>query len=218
MPKVTCSYCEQKVAKRYCPPLDKPICPLCCGANRLKNIACQQDCRYLDHEAYQQHIREEKEFKALVEGVPHSEHDDIFKDQTAASIAYAFESLLADCYVKGYCKLTDQKVKDTLIRVYHIKRDGKSIELDDITSLIIQTYEFLNKDEGHQEELIAKVILRIIRSIDSMTGGRFGSFGYLNFLKHNIHPDFQNKHSWIAETKDGKLETIPVRKHLYINL
>lgn len=209
MAKIKCSYCGQKAAKRYCPPLDKPICPLCCGTNRLKNIACQDDCRYLDHEAYQKHIRQDKETKGLLGGVPHSEDNDLFKNKEAATIAYAFESIFADCYNKGYCNLTDQKVKESLLTVYNIKRSGKSIEPNDIANLIIQVYEYLSTDKGHSEELIGKVLLRIVISINNMTGGTLGSFGYLNFLKNNIHADSRMNDSWVLETQDGKLKTMP---------
>ena len=72
----------------------------------------------------------------------------------------------------------------------------------------MQVYEYIT-DQGHSEELIGKVLLRIVISINSMTGGTFGSFGYLNFLKNNIHADSHKKHSWVLETQDGKLKTMP---------
>ena len=56
MAKPKCGYCGEKVAKRYCPSLDKLLCPVCCGTNRLKNISCEDDCRYLDYEEYQQRV------------------------------------------------------------------------------------------------------------------------------------------------------------------
>ena len=88
MAKPKCGYCGQKVAKRYCPSLDKLLCPVCCGTNRLKNISCEDDCRYLDHEEYQQRVRKQKELNAILAEVPHSEHNDIFKNESAATIAY----------------------------------------------------------------------------------------------------------------------------------
>ena len=135
MSRPKCGYCSQKAAKRYCPSLDKLICSFCCGTNRLKNISCDKNCRFLDNEAYQQQIREEKELKALLENIPHSEHNDIFKSPNAADIAYAFESFFADCYIKGLFNLTDQKVKETLANLYHLKFREKSLESDEFMEL-----------------------------------------------------------------------------------
>jgi len=86
MAKPKCGYCGQKVAKRYCPSLDKLLCPVCCGTNRLKNISCEDDCRYLDHEEYQQKMRKHKEFNAILAKVPHSEHNDIFKHRLSQMV------------------------------------------------------------------------------------------------------------------------------------
>jgi len=203
MTKLKCGYCDQKAAKRYCSSLDKLICPICCGTNRLKNISCDASCRYLDNEAYQQRIREEKELKSLLENIPHSEHNDIFKNQDAAIIAYAFESFFADCYVKGFFNLSDQKVKETLSNLYYLNFKGKTIEPDEVTALTIQVYDRLK--DNNEEVLIGRVILRIIISINNMTGGQFGAYGYLNFLKNNISPDAAiNFKRYIIETKDGQ--------------
>ncbi len=213
MTKLKCGYCGQKAAKRYCSSLDKLICPICCGTNRLKNISCDASCRYLDNEAYQQRIREEKGLKSLLENIPRSEHNDIFKNQDAAIIAYAFESFFADCYVKGFFNLSDQKVKETLSNLYYLNFKGKTIEPDEFTGLIIQLYEHL-KDNNESEELMGKVILRMIISINNMTGGQFGAYGYLNFLKNNISADAViDFDGYIIETKDGK-RTVVQRNEL----
>ena len=94
MAKPKCGYCGKKAGKRYCPSLDKIICPFCCGNNRLKNIVCEEDCKYLDHEIYQQKIKEEKELKSILESVPHSENNDVLKNEKGAHIAYAFLTVI----------------------------------------------------------------------------------------------------------------------------
>lgn len=70
MAKAKCGYCGKRAAKRFCPSLDKLICSVCCGENRLKNIDCDEGCRYLDNELYQQKVRKEKELNLLLENVP----------------------------------------------------------------------------------------------------------------------------------------------------
>lgn len=209
MAKPKCGYCGKRIAKRYCSSLDKLICSQCCGENRLKNISCDQGCRYLDNEIYQQKIREEKELSAELKKIPHSEHDDIFKNPEAARIAYAFESFFADCHVKKLFNLTDQKIIETLSNLYFHKFKGKKIDPDEFSSLIMKMYDSLAENMA-SETLLRTVILRIIISVRNMTGGLFGSYGYLNYLKNNVHPDEmgENDGGYIIETKNGKKKFI----------
>ena len=205
MAKPKCSLCGKKAAKRYCPSLDQLICPVCCGTNRLRNISCKEDCRYLDHEEYQQKIRKHKELNALMADVPHSEHNDIFRNESAASIAYQFETFFADCYIKGDFNLTDQKVKNTLTKLYFLKFKGERIKIDDFMAVLIELYDQISSEYDNQD-LSGKVILRIITSIKKMTGGQFGAYGYLNYLKNNIHPSSLNgPNGTIIEFKDGRM-------------
>jgi len=205
MAKPKCGYCGQKAAKRYCPALDKLLCPVCCGTNRLKNISCEDDCRYLDHEEYQQRIRKQKELNAILAEVPHSEHNDIFKNERAASIAYKFESFFADCYIKRDFNLTDQKVKNVLTKVYFLKFKSEHIKTDDFMAVLLKLYEQIS-NEYDSQDLIGKVILRIIISIKKMTGGQFGAYGYLNYLKNNVHPSsLKGTKGPIIEYKDGRM-------------
>jgi hypothetical protein len=182
MAKPKCSNCGKKAAKRYCPSLDKLICPVCCGTNRLKNISCKEDCRYLDHEEYQQETRRQKELNAIMAEVPQSQHDDIFKNEKAASIAYQFETFFADCHINGDFNLTDQKVKNALANLYFLKIKDEQIKADDFMAVLIALYDQVSSEHDSQD-LIGKVILRMIISIKNMTGGQFGAHGYLNYLK-----------------------------------
>lgn len=53
MPK--CSHCRQRKAKRTCPALGSPLCPLCCGKLREKELHCPPACPYLStHRSYQE--------------------------------------------------------------------------------------------------------------------------------------------------------------------
>jgi hypothetical protein len=206
MAKPKCSFCGKNAAKRYCPSLDQLICPVCCGTNRLRDISCQEDCRYLDHEEYQQEKCKQKELNAILTEVPHSQHDDIFKNERAASIAYQFETFFADCYIKGDFNLRDQKVKNALTNLYFLKFKGEHIKTDDFMTVLIELYDQIS-GEYDSRDLIGKVILRMIISIKNMTGGQFGAYGYLNYLKNNIHPSSLNEtNEPVFEFKDGRIK------------
>jgi len=50
-----CSRCQQRKAKRACPALGSPLCPLCCGRLREKELHCPPGCLYLSqHKPYQE--------------------------------------------------------------------------------------------------------------------------------------------------------------------
>jgi len=44
---MSCPLCSTRPAKRRCPALQQEICPACCGAKRLVEIRCPDDCGYL---------------------------------------------------------------------------------------------------------------------------------------------------------------------------
>jgi hypothetical protein len=50
---MTCPICQKRPAKRFCPARREDICTVCCATKRLVEIACPEDCRYL--EAGQRH-------------------------------------------------------------------------------------------------------------------------------------------------------------------
>ena len=138
--------------------------------------------------------------------VPHSQHNDIFKNERVASIAYQFESFFADCHIKGDFNLSDQKVKNALTKVYFLKFKGEHIKTDDFMAVLLKLYEQISSEYDSQD-LIGKVILRMIISIKNMTGGQFGAYGYLNYLKNNIHPSSLNgTNGPIFEFKDGRMK------------
>ncbi len=209
MAKPRCAYCGKSIAKRYCPPLDKTICPACCGGNRLKDIDCDENCRHLDHEQYQEKIFAEKELNELLHTVPSGQYDDLFQQEKAAMIAYTFETLIAECYVKGFFHLHDQKVKETLALLYFVTQRGKIEEMDAFADMMLDVYN-LKINEGYDTEYIGKVMLRLIISIKRMTGGNLGPCSYLNYLKNNIHPKHADYSGGAAvDTEGGKIITIP---------
>jgi len=44
---LSCSICEVRKEKRFCPALHSRICPQCCGEQREVTIDCPSDCSYL---------------------------------------------------------------------------------------------------------------------------------------------------------------------------
>jgi len=44
---VSCSICEKRKEKRFCPAIHGRICPQCCGESREVTLDCPSDCMYL---------------------------------------------------------------------------------------------------------------------------------------------------------------------------
>ena len=45
---MTCPICRKRPVKRICPARGDQICAVCCATKRLVEIACPDDCRYLE--------------------------------------------------------------------------------------------------------------------------------------------------------------------------
>ena len=206
-----CWLCSTKKGKRYCSPLDKVICPICCATSRLKKIDCNGDCRYLSGVALQSKRAEEREFSELMNRVPHGEHDDIFKEPAVAFMAYDIESLVRDIYISEDIRTTDKTVREAYKNVYAIQFKGEPIEesqLDQLTKELLELYS-RNIDiwqSNMKEEMIGQVFLRLMISVKNMSGGRMGEFGYLNYLKNNLGGD--KNEAVVVEDKFGKKTTM----------
>ena len=45
---MACPLCQKRPTRRACPAVRQEICAVCCATKRLVEIACPEDCRYLD--------------------------------------------------------------------------------------------------------------------------------------------------------------------------
>ena len=186
-----CGICSKKKGKRYCSPIDKVICPVCCAESRCKKIDCNEDCRYLEGAVFEKKRKEEKKYAQLMSEVGHGQFDDIFQQPPVAEMAYDIESFIRDAYIRGNVEITDTLVREAYKTVYAIHFERKQIELnqlDDLAKGLLNQYETNSPiwKENLDEEMIGRVYLRLMISIKKMSGGRMGNYGYLNYLKNNL--------------------------------
>lgn len=206
-----CYFCKTKKGKRYCSPIENILCPTCCGENRLKKINCIEECRYFEGVAFQKARKEEKEFSKLMESVPHNQDNDILKNMGVALMAGEIEAFIRDIYMNGNIRVTDKSVYESYKNVYQIHFNNQPIEgdkLDNLTKELLKLYD--NNIEmwefNMERKIIGQVFLRLMISIKKMSGGRFGEFGYLNYLKNNLGDTNETPH-FIAEDKFGNKTT-----------
>ncbi len=211
-----CWFCKTRKGKRYCSPIENIICPICCAKNRLINIDCNEDCRYLEGVAYQKEREEEKEFSKLMESVPHSQYDDIFNDMEVAMMAGEIETYIRDIYIKGDNQITDKLVYESYKNVYRKHFNNELIvgdELDKLTKGLLQLFDSnIEMWEFNMERSkVGQVFLRLMISIKKMSGGKLGEFGYLNYLKNNLF-DTDLEDQFIIEDKFGNKTTHSIEK------
>ena len=185
-----CGLCSKKKGKRYCSPIDRVICPVCCAESRGQKIDCNEDCRYLEGAVFEKKRKEEKKYSQLMGEVGHGQFDDIFQQPAVAEMACDIESFVRDAYIRGNVEITDTLVREAYKAVYAIHFEQKQIELnqDDLTKGLLNQYETNSPiwKENLDEEMIGRVYLRLMISIKNMSGGRMGNYGYLNYLKNNL--------------------------------
>ena len=186
-----CWYCKTKKGRRYCSPIENILCPTCCAKNRLKNIDCSKDCRYLEGASIHAAREEDKKFINLMSSVPHGQYNDIFKDRDVALVSAEIELFILDYYLNGRIQITDKMVYECYKNLYKIQSENKVLETDELNDLmqrLIDLYDeripewlsFIKKDKINQ------IFLRLMYSIKQISGGIMGEFGYLNFLKNNL--------------------------------
>ena len=202
-----CGLCSKKKGKRYCPPVDKIICPVCCAESRFKKIDCDTDCRFLDRALFEEKREEEKKFSKLLSEVGHGRLDDIFHQPAVADMAYDIESFIRDQYIKGDLELTDTPVRKAYETIYAIHSGQKQIEadqLDDLTGALLDQYQANSPawKENLDENTIGQVYLRLMISVKKMSGGKTGNKGYLNYLKNNLS-GYVPEGKFVAEDKFG---------------
>lgn len=209
-----CWYCKKNKGKRYCPPLENILCPVCCAKNRLKNIDCPEDCGYLEGAAFHAVKEEEKTFNNLMNSVPHGQYDDIFQNEEIAFVAFELESFIREMYINGKIKMTDRMVFECYKNLYTILIENKTLEKDQLTGLMKELMELYNERISYWisfigEETAGQLFIRLMRSVKQMSGGKMGEFGYLNYLKNNLM-NTNLKGKFIVEDKFKRKSIRPI--------
>jgi hypothetical protein len=202
-----CGLCSTKKGKRYCSPLDKVICPICCAQNRLTKVDCNEECRHLEGVNFQQKRLEDRRFSELMSSMGDGQYDDIFQEPAVAIMAFEVESLVRDAYLSGNIRITDNVIYEAYKMLYEIRFQERQIEesrLDEITRNLLEQYETNSPawKANMAEEMIGQVYLRLMISVRKMTGGRMGNYGYLNYLKNNLGQSLSDE-EFVVEDKFG---------------
>lgn len=184
-----CEFCKQKKAKRFCLALNTNICSLCCGENRDIKINCATDCAYWQSgTAFQQNKEINKKITQLIaENRSLDQENDLFSNDKLIGFAYIFENFLCDNFYHDK-NFNDDMLFEILSYIYLDKEYNMNNEILKYYNLILKAYNNLGDNEYAGDEK-KRVLLRILESIENMSGGIFGNRNYFKVIYSQLHKD-----------------------------
>lgn len=179
-----CALCNKKIKfARKCQALNEIICSTCCGTKKGAEIQCTNDCNYF----VEGKIKEDrKEIIQLVKESFNNEFEDIFQDEDILELVGPFEQFVFQNYYNNK-KVTDEFVTNCYIKIYYLIDGEKSIyTFDEIEKNIFDEFTKLAKETKMPIESQKLILVRMLKSVDSMTGGAYGNRMYLELLRFNF--------------------------------
>ena len=143
----------------------------------------------------------------MLAAVPHGQFDDIFQEPAVAPITYEIETFVRDAYLSGRMVITDKIVYESYKDIYerYFGAQGPEALFSERFSQELEKFYLDHRRSWKSimtHEKIGQIFLRLMISVKKMSGGRFGEFGYLNYLKNNLGNIDLDGH-FIAEDKFG---------------
>jgi hypothetical protein len=176
-----CASCRERKGDRFCLGLNASICSLCCGTKREKEILCIEACEYLKKGKDYQLGREIE--KKIISDLQ-AETSDVFEIDEVAAFAMALERFFVDQFYDDK-EAHDNHIYQALTRIYAFRKGIlPGLEGENKTEeLIFEKFNEVNKRFPNlSEDLKARTILRIIKSIRSSSSGILGNRNYLEMI------------------------------------
>jgi len=176
-----CSSCGERKGNRFCPGLNANICSLCCGTKREKEIHCLESCQYLKSgKDYQLGRKIDKRISSDL----HAETTDVFGTDEAAAFVMPLERFFIVQFYHDK-EVSDLRIIESLRKIYAfqkgiipaLKGENRTEEL-----ILLKFREVNRKFSNLSDDLKARAILRIIKSIRSSSGGALGNRNYLEMI------------------------------------
>jgi hypothetical protein len=179
-----CIHCNKKIKfSRKCPALNEIICSTCCGSKKESEIQCSNSCSYL----VEGQIKEnKKQIMQLVKESFNSEFEDIYQDEEILQLVAPFEIYIFQNYY-NHKDVTDEFISDCYTKMYYsLDGNGSIYTFNEIEKDIFDEFNRIAKETKMPIESQKLILLRMMKSVDSMTGGMFGNRMYLELLRNNF--------------------------------
>ena len=179
-----CILCNKKIKfARKCPTLNEVICSTCCGSKRESEIQCTNSCKHFVEGRLKEN---KKQIMQIVKESFNTESEDIFRDLGIIGFIAPFELTLFERYY-NHIDITDEFISDCYTKIYYFLEGKWSIYT--FNEIEKDIFDVFNRSAINTEMPIESqklILLRLIKSVDSMTGGRFGNRMYLELLRHKF--------------------------------
>jgi hypothetical protein len=176
-----CASCGDRKGNRFCPGLNASICSLCCGSKREKEILCIEACEYLKKgKDYQLNREIDKKISSDLQ----AETADVFEMEEVADFVMLLERFFVDRFYPDE-EAHDNRIYEALTRIYAFRKGILSGLKGENASeeLIFEKFNEVNKGFSNlSDDLKARAILRIIKSIRSSSSGVLGNRNYLEMI------------------------------------
>ncbi|NMM63077.1 hypothetical protein HBE96_10265 [Clostridium sp. P21] len=179
-----CILCNKKIKfSRKCPALNEIICSTCCGSKKESEIQCTNNCNYL----VEGQIKEnKKQIMQLVKESFNNEFEDIYQDEKILRLVAPFEQFMFEKYY-NHKDVTDEFVSCCYTKIYYyLDGRGSIYTFNEIEKDIFDEFNRIAEKTKMPIESQKLILLRMMKSVDSMTGGMFGNRMYLELLRNNF--------------------------------
>lgn len=194
---MTCSICNLRKEKRFCPAIHGRICPQCCGQQREVTLDCPSECPYLQQARQHEKPRSFEDMPAD-EVFPETEVTEQFLHEREAFIAGLLQALLR--LSRSDRELHDRQIIGALANlarsyqtligsglVYQeaLPNPAQQAILETLRQLIQEFREVEQQHMGRttlRDSEIFQTLVFLLRLANLHTSGRPRSRGFIDFL------------------------------------
>lgn len=180
-----CILCNKKIKfPRKCPSLNQLICSTCCGIKKGLEIKCIDDCKYF----IENHIKENKKLIIkLVKESFNNEAEDLYQNGRVLQLVSPFEQFMFYKYYNNL-NITDDFISDCYTKIfYSLDEKGDIYNFNEVETEIFNEFIKIAKKTKMPIKLQKLILVRMMKSVDSMTGGMFGNRMYLELLRDHFN-------------------------------
>ena len=172
-----CMHCNKKMKfTRECTALNEVICSTCCGSKKGLEIKCKEDCKYFIANVIKEN---KKHVMKLVKESFNDEYEDMYQDEKILQLVGPFEQFMFNKYYSDR-NSTDEFIFNCYMKMFYcLNEKGSIYTFSEVETEIFNEFSRIAKKTKTPIESQRLILIRMMKSVDSMTGGMFGNRMYL---------------------------------------
>jgi hypothetical protein len=197
IPSLSCTICEIRKEKRFCPAVHGRICPQCCGEQREVTLDCPSECPYLQQAREHEKPRPAEQFDAaaLFLHVEISEQFTIEREHLLMGLTYALaKAAQADrtlndreliATLSALCTSQERLVNSGLHYEQPLTSATQQAAAAQVLEMAKQFREVEQKQLGYstlKDSDMLKALVFLVRLGHARTSGRPKSRAFIDFL------------------------------------